>query len=329
MRFERLLSKIKRYARLVDQYMLGQINGCTYGLSEASSHLIRAGGKRLRPFLVLTSYRIFRKDVERVLPLAAAVEIFHTFTLIHDDIMDQDTFRRGVPTVHVLFGVPMAILAGDFLHAKAYELVAKADVPSDVKSRLLAELAETAAVICEGQAMDMAFEQRDYVSVLEYLEMIRKKTAWLFRLSCRMGALAAGAPEHHVRALTEYGEKLGLAFQLVDDWLGIFGDEKKTGKPVGSDVREGKKTYPIIYALESASDYERDFILDVLMDRPRSERVIRDAIEVIRRTGADEATKELARRFAHEAIEALSPIPDCEEKRDLIDLARFVVERSF
>jgi len=329
MAFENLLKKIKGKAKLVDEYMLTNLAGDIKELYDACKHLIKAGGKRLRPFLVLTTYNLFRDDIEKVLPIAAAVELFHTFTLIHDDIMDQDEFRRGVPTVHTVWGVPMAILAGDLLHAKAYKLVTKSNLPSGIIKRIIEEFTETAVIICEGQALDMAFEKRKDVSIEEYFEMIKKKTAWLFRACCRFGAMSAGAEEKYINILGEYGEKMGIAFQMVDDWLGLFGSEEKTGKPVGSDVREGKKTYPILYALEKANEEDRKKLLDILMKEQKTEREIQEAIEIIKKTGADIATKELAMKYAEEAISVIRELPDSEAKADLITLAKFVIERSF
>ncbi len=329
MPFEELLKHVKELAKMVDDYMLSNLRGDAKELYEASQHLIKAGGKRLRPFLILNSYNIFRDDIERVLPIAAAVEIFHTFTLIHDDIMDQDETRRGRPTVHVLWGVPFAILAGDLLHAKVYEFMAKSDIKAENKIRIIKEMAEAAAIICEGQAMDMEFEKRMDVSVEEYMDMIRRKTAYLFRCSSRFGAIAADAGESLIDALTTYGEKIGIAFQMIDDILGLFGEEKETGKPVGSDVRESKKTYPILYAIQNASKEKKDKLLEILAKQNKTEEEIREAIEIIKENGGGEATRELARKYANEAIKSIEILPDGTAKNYLIRLAEFVIERSY
>ncbi|MHA1590103.1 MAG: polyprenyl synthetase family protein [Candidatus Njordarchaeales archaeon] len=327
--FENLLKEIKDKAKRVDEFILKNLEGEIKDLYEASKHLVKAGGKRLRPFLVLTSYELFRSDSEKVIPVAAAVEIFHTFTLIHDDIMDQDEFRRGVPTVHTVWGVPMAILAGDLLHAKAYELIAKSELSAPIIKQLLAEFTETAVVLCEGQALDMSFETRVDVSIEEYFDMIRRKTAWLFRLSCRFGAISAGAGEEYVKALTKYGEKIGIAFQMVDDWLGLFGSEEKTGKPVGSDVRESKKTYPILYALEHASEEDKKRLLEILSKKEKTEEDVKEALDIIKRTGADKATKEMAKKYIEEALRAIEILPESTAKKNLISLAKFTLERGF
>jgi len=327
--FNELLNEAKKKAKKVDEYILQNLEGDIKELYEACKHLVKAGGKRLRPFLVLTSYELFRNDVERVLPIAAAIEIFHTFTLIHDDIMDQDELRRGVPTVHKVWGVPMAILAGDLLHAKSYELVAKSELDTSIIKQLLAEFTEAAVIICEGQALDMAFEERMDVTLDEYLDMIKRKTAWLFKLSCRFGALSAEAEASYVDALTKYGENIGIAFQMVDDWLGLFGSEEKTGKPVGSDVRESKKTYPILYAIQHANESDKARLLEILAKRDKKEEEVQEAIEIIKRTGADRATKDMAQKYADAAIKALDAIPDSKAKEYLVSLARFTIERSF
>lgn len=329
MRFENLLNRVKNLAQIVDDYMLRNLKGDTEELYKASQHLIKAGGKRLRPFLLLNSYNVFRNDIEKALPIAAAIEIFHTFTLIHDDIMDQDETRRGKPTVHVLWGVPFAILAGDLLHAKTYDFISKSEISAEGKVQIIREMAEAAVIICEGQAMDMDFEKRVNVSVNEYMEMIKRKTAYLFRCSSRFGAIAANAEENLVNALTIYGEKIGIAFQMIDDILGLFGEEKETGKPVGSDIRESKKTYPILYALQKAPKDERDQLLEILTKQNKTEEEIRKAIEIIKKVGGEESTRELARKYANEAIKSIEILPDSEAKRYLIQLAEFVIERSY
>lgn len=329
MPFEELLARIKELAKMVDDFMLSNLEGDTKELYDASQHLIKAGGKRLRPFLILNSYNVFRDDLDRALPLAAAVEIFHTFTLIHDDIMDQDEKRRGKPTVHVIWGVPFAILAGDLLHAKTYEFIAKSEIIPENRVRILGEMAEAAVVICEGQAMDMEFEKRTDVSIEEYFEMIRRKTAYLFRCSSRFGAIAADADEAMINALTTYGENIGIAFQMIDDILGLFGEEKETGKPVGSDVRESKKTYPILYAIEHAPVDKRDRLLEILSKGRKSEEEVWEVINIIKESGGEKATRELARRYANEAIKAIENLPNNPAKKYLIQLAEFVIERSY
>ena len=329
MRFNDLLSRIKELAKLVDDYMIQNLSGRIKTLYEASQHLIKAGGKRLRPFLVLTAYNVFHDDLNKAIPIAAAVEIFHTFTLIHDDIMDQDETRRGVPTVHVIWGVPFAILTGDLLHAKTFELLSKAKIDAEKKVQIIREMAESAAIICEGQAMDMLFEERIDVSIDEYLEMITKKTAYLFRSSARFGAIAADASEEMINSLTNYGENMGIAFQMVDDILGLFGEEKETGKPVGSDVRESKKTYPILYALANAPPEKRERLKEILLKKEKTEDEISEAISIIRDSGGEKVTRELAREYAKKAIDAISILPESDAKRYLIQLAEFTIQRSY
>lgn len=329
MNFNKLLVKIKETAKLVDEYMLNNLKGRVKKLYEASRHLIKGGGKRLRPFLVLTSYNVFRDDIERALPIAAAIEIFHTFTLIHDDIMDQDETRRGLPTVHVIWGVPFAILTGDLLHAKTYELLTKANIKTEIALQIVREMAESAVRICEGQAMDMDFETRTDVTVEEYIEMIQGKTAFLFRSSARFGALAAEAQEDMIEALTNYGDYLGIAFQMVDDIIGLFGEEKETGKPVGSDIRESKKTYPILYALNNAPEEGRRRLLEILTLKTKTENDIREAIDIIRKSGGEEATRNLARTYAQKAIDVIKNLPENAPKQYLIQLAQFAIERSY
>jgi len=225
-------------------------------LYEPISYLMSLGGKRLRPALVLMATDLFNGDINEALSPALAVELFHNFTLMHDDIMDKAPLRRGKPTVHAKWNEAVAILSGDVMFVKAYQLMIK--VKPQILSQVLEIFNQTATGVCEGQQIDMNFENRDQVTIPEYIEMIRLKTAVLLGGALKIGALIGEASETDAQHLYNFGESLGIAFQLQDDILDVYGDPEKFGKQVGGDIISNKKTYLLIKALELAKG--EDFI---------------------------------------------------------------------
>ena len=221
-------------------------------LYEPISYLMSLGGKRLRPALVLMATDLFNGDINEALSPALAVELFHNFTLMHDDIMDKAPLRRGKPTVHAKWNEAVAILSGDVMFVKAYQLMIK--VKPQILSQVLEIFNQTATGVCEGQQIDMNFENRKQVSIPEYIEMIRLKTAVLLGGALKIGALIGEASENDAQHLYNFGENLGIAFQLQDDILDVYGDPEKFGKQVGGDIISNKKTYLLIKALELAKD---------------------------------------------------------------------------
>jgi len=219
-------------------------------LYEPISYLMQLGGKRMRPVLVLISTELFGADVLKALDAAIGIELFHNFTLMHDDIMDKAPLRRGNPTVHVKWNESAAILSGDVMFVEAYKLMIK--VEDSILRDVLDIFSDTASGVCQGQQADMNFEKRDHVSLDEYIEMIRLKTAVLLAGSMQIGALIGGAEKEQAHLLYEFGENLGLAFQLQDDILDVYGDPEKFGKQVGGDILADKKTFLLIKARELA-----------------------------------------------------------------------------
>jgi geranylgeranyl diphosphate synthase type II len=216
-------------------------------------YLMQLGGKRIRPVLCLLSYSLFKTDWEKVVSTALSIEIFHNFTLMHDDIMDKAPLRRGKQTVHEKWNDNIAILSGDVMLVNAYQYLNQCQHLSLAEfQHLLLRFNRTAAEVCEGQQMDMNFESRSEVSVEEYIEMIRLKTSVLIGLSMEMGGILAGVEAEKARILYEIGECIGLGFQLKDDLLDVYGDPEKFGKQVGGDILANKKTYLLIRALETA-----------------------------------------------------------------------------
>ena len=223
------------------------------GLYDPLRYMIAIGGKRLRPALCLLTYSIYKDSFdESILEPAAALEVFHTFTLIHDDIMDRSPLRRGQATVWKKWDEDTAILSGDVMQIDAYRRIAKA--PADKLADALALFTETAAQVCEGQQYDMDFEHQAEVPMEDYAKMIGLKTGVLIACAAKMGALIAGAPQKDCEALYRYGYELGMAFQVADDYLDAFGDEKVFGKPIGGDIIQRKKSWLSLRALEKTAD---------------------------------------------------------------------------
>lgn len=231
------------------------ISGYNFGqhpkeLYEPISYLMQLSGKRMRPLLSILGYSLFKEDWQRILKPAIAVEVFHNFTLMHDDIMDKAPLRRGKPTVHEKWNDNIAILSGDVMLVKAYNLLLEADVqylPAIIKA-----FNQCAAEVCEGQQLDMNFEAREEVSEAEYIEMIRLKTAVLLGFALEMGGILAGAEAANLSMLRNFGQNIGIGFQLKDDYLDVYGDSAKFGKQVGGDIIANKKTFLLIEALSKA-----------------------------------------------------------------------------
>jgi geranylgeranyl diphosphate synthase type I len=302
-------------------------------LYRSARHLIEAGGKRLRPFLLLKACSLVGGEPKDVVPLAAAIEILHNFTLIHDDIMDNDDLRRNVPTVHKIWGIPVAIASGDLLFAKVYEAVVSwaegGKVPCERVIAIIDRFNRAAISICEGQVLDVSFISLENVTERDYLEMIGWKTAVLLEASAEIGALAGGGKDSDVRLLGDFAYNAGMAFQIIDDYLGATADEKVLGKPVGSDLREGKKTLIIVHALSHASPEEKKRILSVLGNPRIGQEDIGETNKILSSLGSLPYTMKQAEEYVEKAKNSLRTLPDCEAKTDLQDLVKFFINRKY
>ena len=225
------------------------------GLYEPIAYELSLGGKRIRPVLMLMAYNLYQDNVDAILSQAAGLETYHNHTLLHDDVMDKADMRRNKPTVHNVWNENTAILSGDAMLILAYRLMA--DCPKDKLADVLRVFTETTMEICEGQQWDMEFETRMDVKVEEYIEMIRLKTSVLLAAALKIGAMLGGASDEDAQKLYDFGVKIGLAFQLQDDWLDVYGDPKVFGKNIGGDILCNKKTYMLITALEEADEEQR------------------------------------------------------------------------
>ncbi|HOK72420.1 MAG TPA: short chain isoprenyl diphosphate synthase IdsA [Methanothermobacter sp.] len=298
-------------------------------LYEASMHLISAGGKKIRPTLALLSCQAVGGEIEDAMNVAVAIELIHTFSLIHDDIMDKDEMRRGEPSVHVLWGEPMAILAGDILFSKAFESTLKTKIDEISYKHVtdaLSTIIDSCIKICEGQALDMDFEENFNVKEEEYLEMVYKKTAALISAATKSGAIMGGGTLEEVEALGEYGKLIGLAFQIHDDYLDITGDEKTLGKPVGSDIAEGKMTILTVKTLEKASEEDKEKLIRILKNG--NQKGIKEAIKIFKKYDSINYAQRLAQEYTKRAKEKLKILEDSKAKKHLEEIADFIIERK-
>jgi geranylgeranyl diphosphate synthase type I len=292
--------------------------------------LIDHGGKRLRPYMVIKSCQILGGTTEQAIPAAAAIEMIHNFTLVHDDIMDNDEVRHGVPTVHVRFGIPIGILAGDLLFSRAFETISKPylNKSKDVGLNLVATLAKACTDVCEGQALDISMAKSSKIpNEVQYIKMVEKKTSSLFVASCAMGAIVANKNFADVERLSTFGRNLGIAFQIIDDLIGVIGDPKITRKPVGNDIREGKKSLPILMAIKRANSKEKKSILNVFGNPSVSKNEVEKAISIISSLGIEKTIKQKAIYHSDTAKKSISTYKG-PAKNELLSLLDFVVERS-
>ncbi|CAN7237263.1 polyprenyl synthetase family protein [Phenylobacterium sp. LjRoot219] len=287
-----------------------------------ADHLIAGSGKRLRPLLTVAAARMAGAQDDACLKLAAAVEFIHTATLLHDDVVDSSELRRGRVAAHLIWGAPSSVLVGDFLFARAFELMVGAG-----SMLALDILARASRVIAEGEVLQLTRAHDLDLSQELYLEIIQAKTAELFAAAAECGAVSAGAPPERCRALRKFGMDLGIAFQLVDDALDYASDSATLGKNAGDDFREGKATLPLLLAMVRTGPAEREFWVRTVDRREQTDADFVRACELMRQTGALQSTLDLARTYAESAKAALADFPVNAWRPALEDLADFAVSR--
>jgi geranylgeranyl diphosphate synthase type I len=304
---------------MIDRYFIDKVGE----LNKASAHLLAAGGKRLRPAVVmLAADAVKRGSSQDIIQAALALELTHTFTLIHDDIMDEDNLRRGVQTVHTKWDMPTGILAGDVLYARAFEFICLAKAQDNAKVRAVSMLARACADICEGQHMDMSFAHRNDVDEYEYLEMVKKKTGVLYAAAAGIGAILAGSTAHQAKALYLFGLNTGIAFQIQDDLIDLLTPAEKSGKDRASDLREGKQTLIMIKAREKGIDL-------VPYKRELTDAEIDAVIKELNDKGVIEDVKNVAHDLVSASNKHLSLLPPSKERELLMEIGEFFVTRSY
>nr|WP_321350881.1 polyprenyl synthetase family protein [uncultured Methanoregula sp.] len=314
-----LESVAKQIDHMIDRYFVDKSGE----LNKASAHLLAAGGKRLRPAVVMLAADAVKPDSsDDILHAALALEVTHTFTLVHDDIMDDDNLRRGVPTVHTKWDMPTGILAGDVLYARAFEHICMVNAKDDAKVRAIGMLAKACADICEGQHMDMSFEHRTDVTEGEYMEMVRKKTGVLYAAAAGIGAVLAGGNGVQVKALYNFGLNTGVAFQIQDDLIDLLTPAEKSGKDQASDLREGKQTILMIRAREKGLDLKK-------YQKALTPADIQAAIKELTDAGVIDEVKKIASDLVSDSNRHLSILPATKERQLLMDVGEFFVTRSY
>ena len=295
-------------------------------IPQLAAHIVAAGGKRLRPLLTLAASRLCgypgRDGGARHVDLAACVEFIHTATLLHDDVVDESQLRRGLASANAVFGNKASVLVGDFLFARSFQLMV-----DDGSLKVLAILSKAAATIAEGEVLQLVTQNDLSTSEARYLEVIQGKTAALFAAACQIGAVVANRPEREEAALSDYGMKLGIAFQLVDDALDYVADQATLGKTIGDDFREGKITLPVLVAYLAGDELEQAFWQRTIETLEQTDSDLDHAMHLIAKHGAIRVTLDSAQRFVQEAKAALVVFPDCPIRRALADVADYTVQR--
>ncbi len=295
-------------------------------LYDPTRYFLQLGGKRIRPILCLMGNELFDEINSDAWKVANAIELFHNFTLIHDDIMDKAPLRRGLQTVHEKFGESTALLAGDVMLVAAYDYLNKISIKYIYS--VISLFNTMARQVCEGQQLDMDFEKNKNVNFEDYLHMINLKTSVLIAASLKMGAILGGAGERNQNLIYEFGRKLGLAFQVQDDYLDAFGDPEKFGKKAGGDIIANKKTFLMIHALVRASAQQKEHLQQLLNSEAHNK--VQDTIQIFKECKVDEWAKELKDKYISEAFDHLENIAVLSKRKEpLKQLAHFLIQREY
>ena len=305
---------------LVEQNLTRCIRSSEAALTDISSHLIHGGGKRVRPLVTLLAFRLFGgKKVEDIIDIATAMELIHTATLLHDDIIDGADVRRGKESAYKKFGLKATLVTGDFLFIKAFEFAGKFD------DTVVQWTADACTRLTEGEMLQGSFNRNLNVTLEDYLEIVRRKTASLFQTGARIGAYLAGAKPALVQQMDDYGMNLGIAFQIIDDVLDVVGHQELLGKPVGIDLRDGNPSLPIILALNGGQKVVADAFECA---HPTTEQ-IRGAMEAIGEGSAIQQAKSLSKSYAERAYKVIKKLPPSLYRNGLKTLVRLIIERDF
>lgn len=314
--------------KLIEQEIKKQTFGSQpKSLYEPIRYIMSLGGKRLRPLLAMLSYSLYRNDPEKIVKYAITIEAFHNFTLLHDDIMDKAPLRRGKATVHEKWNVNTAILSGDVMLVKVYDLFL--DLDGDVLKEVLRIFNQCAAEVCEGQQWDMEFETKTKVTEAQYIEMIRLKTAVLLGFSLELGALLANANSEERKALKEFGTNIGIGFQLKDDLLDVYADKNKFGKQVGGDILANKKTYLLIKAKEKARGKDKQELEQWLAAKKfDKQKKVKAVTSLYNKLGISQLTERKIEEYFSIGFQNLDRLKDSPQKQQLIEFTQNLITRQ-
>lgn len=319
---EEVLSPIREEIERVEADFRRRLQSRVPLVTEIARHLVLSGGKRIRPAILILSAKLCGYRGEAYVPIAGAIEFIHTATLLHDDVIDKAEVRRGNPTANVLWGNEASVLVGDFLFSRSFSMMVEV---GDL--RILKVMADAATMLAEGETMELMKTADLSTTEEENLEMIVQKTASLMQAAARIGAILAGAPREQEEALADYGLRVGVAFQLVDDCLDYIGQEEALGKPVGADLREGKVTLPLIYTLRVCPREDREFIREVLLSPEPDEGAVSRVLEMVKAHGGIDYALGRAKEEVNRAKERLEVFPPSAERTALMRLADYVLQR--
>jgi geranylgeranyl diphosphate synthase type II len=295
-------------------------------LYEPGNYFLSLGGKRIRPVMCLMGNELFDEINPDAYQVGTAIELFHNFTLVHDDIMDDASLRRGKPTVHAKYGSTVALLTGDVMLIRSYDYLNS--IKTEYLHKVLSLFNKTAREVCEGQQIDMDFEKQENVSLADYIEMISLKTSVLLAASLEMGAILGGASEYNCKHLYEFGKNLGIAFQIQDDYLDAFGDPEKFGKDVGGDIKHNKKTFLMLYALQAASDVQKAELKQLMQDNSADK--VEKVLAIFKACNVDAWANQLKEKYYQTALNHLESIAVVSvRKKPLLELAAFLIQRDY
>lgn len=324
LRLASIYRHIKKDLEVVEDLLIQSMDTNQLELRESSTHLLRAGGKRMRPVFVLLSGRFGTlSNKQQVIDIAVALELIHMATLVHDDVIDDASLRRGRATVKARWDNRVAMYTGDYIISRALQIISGITIP-----QVHQELSKSIFLMVRGEIDQIQDLYNPDLILKQYLSRIKRKTALLMSISCHLGALVSHASPKIVRHLKLYGYYVGMAFQLTDDVLDFTGDEKTLGKPSGSDLKQGNVTLPVIYALKNLPPEERKEIELFLTTKGR-EQLKPDVLDLVVRTGGNEFTLELSKRYLNKALQELEKLPSVEEQNLLKMLAEFIVGRNY
>ncbi len=320
--FASIQSLTENEAKAVDQLILEELTSDVVLINQIGHYIINSGGKRLRPMLLLLTAKALDYKDDSHLILAAVIEFIHTATLLHDDVVDESDLRRGKDTANAVWGNAASILVGDYLYSSAFEMMVRTN-----NMRVMEILSKTTTAIAEGEVLQLLNCNNPATTEAKYLEVISRKTAILFSAATQLGAVIANARPEIETGMAEYGQHLGIAFQLIDDALDYTSSKDEMGKNLGDDLAEGKPTLPLIYAIEHGTEAQASVIIEAIKTGNRDS--FNEVYDIVKATKAIDYTEQRADEEAQKAIDALSNLPDSEFKEALELLARFSVQRSY
>ena len=306
----------------VNDFIVEQLYSEVTLVESIGHYIVEAGGKRMRPVLTLLAARSCGIGSQHHIPMAAVIELIHTATLLHDDVVDMSTLRRGRPTVNAEWNTPSSVLVGDFIYSRAFQILVQIG-----NMRIMEIIADTTNKIAEGEVLQLIAKNNPESSEASYMQVIESKTAILFQAAAQCGALLGNAEPNIESALTEFGLRIGTAFQLVDDVLDYAGDAADLGKNIGDDLAEGKVTLPLIHALETGTDPEKDLIREALKTEDLPKQMLQDVIRIVRNNGGLEYTKNQANTHAQAAQKCLAGLPQSQFRYAMEAMVEFSVNR--